>query len=149
MKVVLLQDVVSQGKKGEIKNVSEGYARNFLFPRQLAKPATADVLKELADHKAAEERKEQQHKAAAQETAKQLQEFTLELHVKSGESGRVFGAVTSKQIAEGLAVAGYPIDKKKIVLHEAIKSLGITIVPIKLYHDVTAELRVHVVDERA
>jgi len=145
MKVVLMQDVPSQGKKGEIKNVSEGYARNFLFPRQLARVATPEVLKELADQRSAELRREEQHVAEARTLAAKIQEFTLELHVKT--SGRVFGAVTSKQIAEGLAAAGFAIDKKKIVLHDAIKALGVTTVPIKLYHDVTADLRVHVKDE--
>lgn len=148
MKVVLLQDVASQGKQGEVKNVSEGYARNFLFPRQLAKPATPEVLKELADQKAAQDRKEQQAIAAAKETAKKLEELTLDLQVKVGEGGRVFGAVTSKQIADGLAAAGFAVDKKKIVLHDAIKTLGTTIVPVKLYHDVTANLRVQVREER-
>lgn len=148
MKVVLLQDVDSQGKQGDVKNVSEGYARNFLFPRQLAKPATPEVLKELADQKAAMDRKEQQAIAAARETAKKLEALTLDLQVKVGEGGRVFGAVTSKQIADGLAAAGFAVDKKKIVLHDAIKTLGTTIVPIKLYHDVTANLRVQVKEER-
>ncbi|MCY0903113.1 MAG: 50S ribosomal protein L9 [Firmicutes bacterium] len=147
MKVVLMQDVPSQGKKGEIKNVSEGYARNFLFPRQLARVATPEVLKELADQRSAELRREEQHVAEARALAAKIQGFTLELHVKTGEGGRVFGAVTSKQIAEGLAAAGFAVDKKKIVLHEAIKALGVTTVPIKLYHDVTADLRVHVKDE--
>ncbi len=144
MKVVFMQDIAGQGKKSEVKNVSEGYARNFLFPRQLAKPATPEVLKELANQRAAEQKREAQHVVAARETAAKLDGFTLELYVRVGEGGRLFGAVTSKQIAEGLHAAGFTIDKKKIVLDDAIRSLGVTIVPIKLYHDITAHLRVHV-----
>ncbi len=144
MKVVFMQDVADQGKKGEVKNVSEGYARNFLFPRQLAKPATPEVLKELADQRAAEQKREAQHVTVAREVAAKLDEFTLQLHVKVGEGGRLFGAITSKQIAEGLHAAGFSIEKKKIVLNDAIRTLGTTIVPIKLYHDVTAHLRVQV-----
>ncbi|PWI56829.1 50S ribosomal protein L9 [Sulfoacidibacillus thermotolerans] len=147
MKVVFMQDVPSQGKKGDVKNVSEGYARNFLFPRQLAKPATPDVLKEIAHARELEKKKEEQQIAAARELASKLNQFTLELHVKTGENGRVFGAVTSKQVADGLAAAGYPVDKKKIVLHDAIRSLGFTTVAVKLYHDVTAQLKVHVKSE--
>ncbi len=147
MKVVFTQDVASQGKKGDLKNVSEGYARNFLFPRQLAKLATADVLKELEAARDAEKKKEEQNIAVARELKRKLDEFTLDLYVKTGEKSRVFGAVTSKQVADGLVVAGFQVDKKKIVLHDAIRALGITVVPIKLYHDVTAQLKVHVQSE--
>ena len=144
MKVVFLQDVESQGKKGEVKNVSEGYARNFLFPRQLAKPATPEILKELSERRVAEQKREAQQVVVAREVADRLNEFTLLLQVKVGEGGRLFGAITSKQIAEGLHAAGFDIDKKKIVLNDAIRTLGTSIVPIKIYHDVTAQLRVHV-----
>lgn len=144
MKVVFMQDIASQGKKGEVKNVSEGYARNFLFPRQLAKAATPEVLKELSERRVAEQKREAQQVVAAREVAGRLNEFTLLLQVKVGEGGRLFGAITSKQIAEGLHAAGFDIDKKKIVLNDAIRTLGTSIVPIKIYHDVTAQLRVHV-----
>lgn len=147
MKVVFNQDVASQGKKGDVKNVSEGYARNFLFPRQLAKPATPDVLKELAQARDVEKKKEEQQVIAARELCSKLDQFTLNLYVKTGENSRVFGAVTSKQVADGLSAAGFQIDKKKIVLHDAIRTLGMTVVPIKLYHDVTAQLKVHVQPE--
>ena len=149
MKVVFLQNVESQGKKGEIKNVSEGYARNFLFPRKLATPATQEVLKELEQHKASEARKEQQILDAAKALADQLEQFTLKLSVKVGEGERLFGAITSKQIADALHHSGFQIDKKKIVLHEAIKNLGVTVVPVKLHHEVTANLKVQVVSDRS
>nr|NNM89663.1 50S ribosomal protein L9 [Bacilli bacterium] len=145
MKVVLLQDVSGQGKKGEIKNVSEGYARNFLFPRQLAKEATAEALKEIEAHHASIARKEEQQKQAAVKLAEQLKDYELTIEVKVGEGSRVFGSITSKQIAEGLAKAGFVIDKKKIVLHDAIKGLGTMPVAIKLHHEVTAQIHVHVV----
>ena len=148
MKVVFMQDVASQGKKREVKNVSEGYARNFLFPRQLAKEATPEILKELETRKESEKKKEQQQLAAANETARKLNELVLELRVKAGEGGRIFGAITSKQIADALLASGFAIDKKKIVLHDAIKAIGTSVVPVKVYHDVTAQLRVHVKEER-
>ncbi len=148
MKVVFVKDVPGQGKQGEVKNVSEGYARNFLFPRQLAKVATTEVLKELEVQKQAEEKREQHHVEEAKQLAKKLNDYTLEVKVKVGEGGRVFGAITSKQIAEGLNAAGFSIDKKKIVLDDAIRAVGVTIVPIKVYHDVVAKLSVHVAAEK-
>ena len=149
MKVVFLQDVEQQGKQGEVKNVSEGYARNYLLPRKLATPATPEILKELEQHKASEARKEQQILDAANLLAAQIGQYTLQLSTKVGEGDRLFGAITSKQIADGLHGAGFQIDKKKIQLHEAIKSLGVTIVPIKLHHEVTANLKVQVVADRS
>lgn len=149
MKVVFLQDVENQGRKGEVKNVAEGYARNFLFPRKLATPATQEILKELEQHKASEARKEQQILNSAQALAEKIEKITLSLPVKVGDGDRLFGAITSKQIAEGLHDAGFVIDKKKIQLHEAIKMLGITNVPIKLHHEVTATLKVQVVADRS
>ncbi len=149
MKVVFLQDVTNQGKKGEVKNVSEGYARNYLFPRKLATLATQEVLKELEQHKASEARKEQQILDSAKALAEKIEKTTLTLPVKVGDGDRVFGAITSKQIAEGLHDAGFPIDKKKIQLHEAIKMLGVTNVSIKLHHEVTANLKVQVVADHS
>lgn len=143
MRVVFLQDVDQQGKKGEVKEVSEGYARNFLFPRKLAKVVTPEILKELEKQKASEIKKEQQLHQAAVELSEKLEKITLQIPLKVGEGGRVFGAITSKQIVEGLESLGFRIDKKKIVLHDAIKSLGVTVVPIKLHHEVTANLKVH------
>ncbi len=144
MKVVLLQDVAGQGKKGDIKTVSEGYARNFLFPRNLAKEATADAMREIEAKKASVAKKEEQAKKTALDLAAKLNDLTVTIKVKVGEGGRVFGAVTSKQVAEALAEAGYPIDKKKVVLPDAIRGLGTTSVVIKLHHDVTAQIQVHV-----
>lgn len=144
MKVILMQDVPQQGKKGEIKNVSDGYARNFLFPRQLAKPATDDVLRDLEAHRQADARREAQQLAVARAMAEKLNGYTVELPAKTGEGDRLFGAITSKQIADALTKAGFPVDKKKIHLPDAIHSLGVRTVAIKLHHDVTAQVQVHV-----
>ncbi len=147
MKVVFLKDVENQGKKGEVKNVSEGYARNFLLPRKLAAFATPEILNELKKQKVNEARKEQQILDNAKEMAQKIEQTTLNLSVKTGDKDKLFGAITSKQIADELNHAGFLIDKKKIILHETIKSLGITIVPIKLHHDVTAKLKINVIAE--
>ena len=146
MKVVFLQDVAQQGKKGDVKTVSEGYARNFLLPRGLVREASPEVLKELDAQKAVDARKEQQQLAAARAVAEKLRTYTLTIPVRTGEGGKLFGAVTPKHIAEELEKVGFKVDKKKIVLPEAIHSLGATVVPIRLHHDVTAHLQVHVVE---
>lgn len=140
-----MQDVESQGHKGEVKNVSEGYARNYLFPRQLAVPATPEVLKQLEAGRLAEEKRERQARSQAEELAAQLNSATVTVTVKVGDAGRVFGAVTNKQIAEGLEGIGYRIDKKKIALPEPVRSLGDITVPIRLHHEVTAHVKVKVV----
>ncbi|GIQ70455.1 50S ribosomal protein L9 [Xylanibacillus composti] len=147
MKVILLQDVKGQGKKGEVKNVSEGYARNFLFPRGLAAEANASNMKQL-DHqkKAADVRKEKEQEQA-EELAKKLESLKIEIRAKSGEGGRLFGSITSKQIAEELAAKKIKIDKRKIQLDEPIRSLGVTQVPVKLHPNVTGTIHVHVVEE--
>lgn len=142
MKVVFLQDVPKQGLKGEVKNVSEGFARNFLFPRNLAKVVTPEVLKELEQQRLADQRREEQAVAAARDLAKKIAEHTVTLHVKTGEGGKTFGAITSKQIADALHEAGFDIDKKKIVLHDAIRHVGESEVPVRLHHDVTAKVKV-------
>lgn len=147
MQVVLLQDVKGQGKAGELKKVSEGYARNFLFPRQLAKEATPDVLRDIDQKRQAEAKKEQKQVMDAKELASKLSAYTLQLTVKVGEGGKAFGAITSKQIADALHEAGFDVDKKKIVLHDGIRGLGTFDVPVKVYHDVTANLTVHVAAE--
>ncbi|MCK6259362.1 50S ribosomal protein L9 [Fictibacillus sp. WQ 8-8] len=147
MKVVFLKDVKGKGKKGEIKNVSEGYARNYLLPNNLATEATKGALSVVEGQKKSEEKKA----AAVLEEAKQLKEklgeMTVELKTKSGEGGRVFGSVTSKQIADGLKKMNITIDKRKIDLTNPIRSLGYTDVPVKLHPEVTGTIKVHVVEE--
>ncbi len=147
MKVIFLQDVKGQGKKGEVKEVSEGYVRNFLLPKGLAKPASDGNLKTLEVQNASEAKRKQQEKADAQELGKKLEEMKVIVKAKAGEGGRLFGAITSKQIAEALAAQGIKIDKRKIELEEPIRTLGVTQVPVKLHPDVKAKLNVQTTEE--
>ncbi|WP_102348084.1 50S ribosomal protein L9 [Bacillus sp. Marseille-P3661] len=145
MKVIFLADVKGKGKKGETKNVADGYAHNFLLKNNLAVEATPANMKSLE-----QQNKKQQREAAEElEDAKKLKEtlekITVQLSAKSGEGGRLFGSITSKQIAEELnKVNKIKLDKRKIELEDPIRSLGVTNVPVKLHHEVTATLKVHV-----
>lgn len=147
MKVIFLQDVKGQGKKGEMKEVSEGYARNYLIPRGLVKPATAGNVKQLEQQKQSEEKRKQKEKEQAEQLAQKLAALTLIIRSKSGEGGKLFGSITSKQISEELEKQNIQIDKRKIQLDDPIRSLGVTQVPVKLHPDVKATLKVQVVEE--
>jgi large subunit ribosomal protein L9 len=147
MKVIFLQDVKGQGKKGEIKDVSEGYARNFLLPKSLVKEATDSNVKGLSQQQLSEQRKKDQEKLDAQLFAKMLEELTLVIKAKSGDTGRLFGAITNKQISEALSNIKVNIDKKKIMLEDPIRTLGTTVVAVKLHTSVTAKLKVQIVEE--
>ena len=144
MKVILLQDVKSLGKKGEIVNVNDGYARNFILPKKLGLEATGKNLNDLKlQKKVAEENLE-----AAKELAAKIAEAKIVTHIKVGEGGRTFGSVSSKEIAEEVkAQLNLNVDKKKIQLKEAIKTLGTHNVSVKLHPQVTAELKVVVQEE--
>ncbi|MEI7885278.1 MAG: 50S ribosomal protein L9 [Clostridia bacterium] len=148
MKVILNSDVKSIGKEGQIVEVSDGYARNFLFPKRLAKEASAANLHEvkmLGDKKAKQIEKELKD---AQNKAIMLQEKTICLKVKSGENGKLFGSVTNKEIAEELEkMHKFPIDKRKVELEGQIKALGIYEVKIKLHPKVVAKIKVEVQGE--
>ena len=144
MKVILLADVKGQGKKGEVKNVSEGYARNFLFPRKLAVEANEGAVQQLKTQQDAMLRKEAQEIQIAQQLAQKLESLTIEIHAHSGDGGRLFGAITSKNIADTLKEHGLEIDKRKIQLPEPIKALGRYQVHIKLHPEVTANIAVSV-----
>ncbi|MFC4100739.1 50S ribosomal protein L9 [Paenibacillus xanthanilyticus] len=147
MKVIFLQDVKGQGKKGEVKEVSEGYVRNFLLPKGLVKPASDGNLKTLDIQKAAEVKRKEKEKEDAQAFAAKLEAITVVVKTKSGADGRLFGSVTSKQIAEALEKQGHKIDKRKIELEEPIRALGYTNVPVKLHPEVKATLKVQTVEE--
>lgn len=147
MKVIFLQDVKGKGKKGEVKDVSEGYARNFLFPKNLAVEATPANLKNLEAKKKSEQKKAEEEYNEAVQMKEQLEKLTIEIKAKAGEGGRLFGAVSSKQIAEALAKKDYKIDRRKIVLDDVIRSLGYTNVPVKIHPKVTATVKVHVIEE--
>ena len=145
MKVVLLEDVKSVGKKGEIVNVNDGYARNFILPKKLGLEATNKNLNDLKLQKQNEEKVAQEILDAAKELAKKIEEGKVEVKIKTGEGGRTFGSVSSKEIAVAVKEQmGYDIDKKKIQMKDSIKNLGTYIVPVKLHAKVTAELKVHV-----
>ena len=142
MKVILKADVKGQGKKGEIINVSDGYARNFLFKNNLAAEATAQVVNNARISAEAAEHRKAVEKAAAQELKKKLDADSVTVKIKVGESGKLFGALNTQNIADALAQKGYEVDKKKIVIAEPIKALGRYTVGVKLYAEISAKLTV-------
>lgn len=147
MKVILTQDVKAQGKKGQIVNVSDGYARNFLFPKGLAVVADAKAMADIKNKEAAVQHKIEVERAEARELAKKLEPIVVKMMLKSGPDGRLFGSVTSKDISETLEKeTGIKLDKKKIMLDEPIKSYGTYSVDLKLYSEVTGKLNVVVSD---
>ena len=149
MKVIFLKDVKGIGKKGEIKNVADGYANNFLFKQGLAIEATPANLKALEAQKQKEQRQAAEELANAKKLKEQLEKLTVEIAAKAGEGGRLFGSITSKQIAEALqAQHGLKLDKRKIELNDAIRALGYTNVPVKLHPEVSATLKVHVTEQK-
>lgn len=147
MKVILLQDVKSVGKKGQTVNVSDGYAHNFLFAKKLALEANKSNLNELALKQKAEERRKEQEYREAKELGEKLEKQTVKVGVKTGEGGKLFGSVTNKEIAAALEKeTGIKIDKKKIVLNDQIKMVGKRTVQVKLHPKVTASLSVEIVE---
>ena len=145
MKVIMLQDVKDIGKRDDIVNVSDGYARNFLFPKKLAMEAKPGTIKEVERKRAAEAAREAERRAAAEEKARQLKDKVINLKVKCGDKGRLYGAVTTAEIAEQLeAQHGVKVDKKKIDLAEQIKQVGDVPVSVWLYSGVTTNMMVHV-----
>ncbi|KJS18176.1 MAG: 50S ribosomal protein L9 [Peptococcaceae bacterium BRH_c4b] len=148
MKVILLQDVKGQGKKDQIVNVSDGYARNFLIPRGLAVEATEGKVKDLARQTAYADKKKSQEEDAARGLAARMSGLTVQVSGKAGEGGKLFGAVGNKDIAEALEKQhGFNIDKKKIILKEPLKTLGVFPVTIKLHPVAQVEIQVAVVAE--
>ena len=145
MKVILIEDVKSLGKKGEIVNVSDGYARNMLFPKKLGVEANAKNINDLKLQKAHEDKVAQEVLAEAKSLAEEISKKEVTVSIKVGEGGKTFGSVSSKEIAEAAkSQIGLELDKKKIQLPSPIKTLGVTMVPIKLHPKVTAELKVKV-----
>lgn len=148
MKVLLLQDVKAQGKKDEIIEVNDGFGRNFLIKKGFAVEATPKVLNEYKLRKQKEEADRQKELAAARETAEKLRGAVVTVKVKCGENGKLFGAVTAKEISDSLAAMGYAVDKKKIVLKEPVRLVGKYEVEIKLCSGVSANVFISVVDEK-
>ncbi|MCC8044495.1 MAG: 50S ribosomal protein L9 [Clostridiales bacterium] len=148
MKVILLQDVKSLGKKGEIVEASESYARNVLFRKGLGKEATGKNLNDLKLQKANAEKVAKENLEEARKLGEELNGKEIQVSVKAGDKGRVFGSVSSKEIAEEVQKQlGHEIDKKKILLDAPIKTLGVTQVAVKLHPKVTTEILVHVVEK--
>ena len=149
MKVILLENIKGVGKKDEIINASDGYARNFLFPKKFAVEATKDNLYKLKSKQDSNQHKKDLDKAKAIEIANKIKDIILQIEVKAGENGKIFGGVTSKEISEGLkSNYNIDIDKKKINLKENIKVIGTVNVEIKLYEGVIASLKVKTVSSK-
>ena len=145
MKVILLQDVKSLGKKGETVDVSDGYARNYILPKKLGIEANSQNLNDLKLQKAHEEKVAKELLAEAGKLAEKIEKLTVNVSLKSGKDGRAFGSISSKEIAVALKEQhGIEVDKKKISLDEPIKAVGTSIVSIKLHREVTAKLTVKV-----
>ena len=145
MKVILLQDVKGKGKKGQLLEVSDGYARNYMLPRKIAIEATADAVntKNMNDKAAAE--KAAKERAEAMETSRKLREMTLVVKAKGGGAGRLFGSVTNQEIADALkATTGIALDKRKIVIADQIKNVGTYTVTCKLGYEISAPLTVKI-----
>ena len=147
MKVILLEDVKSLGKKGDIVNINDGYARNYVLPKKLGLEANNKNLNDLKLKQANDAKIAQEQLDAAKALATKIEEGKVVLSIKTGEGGRTFGSVSSKEIATAVKEQmGYDIDKKKIQLKDAIKTLGTHIVTVKLHPKVTAELKVSVTE---
>lgn len=147
MKVILQQDVKGQGKKGQVIDVSDGYARNFLFPKKLAVAATADNINSAKIADQAKKHRLAQEKAEAQELAERLKSVTVSIGAKGGSAGRLFGAVTAKEISEALLQQhNIEVVKNKIVT-EAIKNFGTFEIKVKLYPEVTGTIKVRIIEE--
>ena len=145
MKVILLQDIKGVGKKDQIINANDGYARNYLFPKKLAVEANAGNLGNLKAKQESNQYRKDVEKEEATKLANKLKDITLNLKVKAGENGKIFGGVTSKEISDNLkAQYEIEIDKKKIILNETIKVLGTFIVDIKLYEGIIGKLKVQI-----
>ena len=147
MKVILLQDVRGKGKKGQMLEVSDGYARNYMLPRKIAIEATADAVNTMRMNDKATQERIAKEKAEAMETSKKLRELTVTVIAKGGGNGRLFGSITNQEIADALkASAGITLDKRKIVIADAIKNVGTYTVTCKLGYEITAPLTVKIVE---
>ena len=147
MEVILRQAVENLGHPGDVVTVSNGYARNYLLPRGVAYQATEGNKKRISQEKARLEAAEGQRRGAAEEIAKKLEEVSITFAARVGEEGKLFGSVTTQDIADQLAVQGYTIEKRQVDLHEPIKALGVYRIPIKLHADVKPEIKVWVIKQ--
>ena len=148
MKVILKQDIKGVGKKNEVINASDGYARNFLFPKNLAVEANAENMQKLNSQNEAKQYRKDVEKEQAQEIAKKLEKITLEIKVQSGENGKIFGSVSSKEISENLEKQyKIIIDKKKIEIKEPIKVLGTRTIEARLFEGVIGKIKLNIISQ--
>ncbi len=147
MKVLLLKDVKGTGKKGEIKNVSDGHGRNFLIPRGLAREATDSTVTEHMHQEKSKKKRDDEALAAAKELAKKIENLDLEIKMPAGDSGKLFGSVTNADVADLLKSKGVDVDKRKVVLKSAIKNTGEFTLKVKLYKGVSPEFKLKIVNE--
>ena len=146
MKLILLENVKGVGKKDEIINANDGYARNFLLPKKLAVEANNQNLAKLKSKQESTEHKKMTEKQEAEDLAKKLEKIILKIQVKAGENGKIFGGVTAKEIADQLqSQHNFKVDKKKIDLKETIKQTGMFTIDLKLYEGVIAKLKIHII----
>lgn len=144
MKVILQQDVKGKGKKGQMIEVSDGYARNYMLPRKIAMEATADAINTMRMNDKATQERQARERAEAMELAKRMKAMTLTVYAKGGGAGRLFGSVTSQEIADALQSQGITLDKRKIVIDEPIKNVGTYTIRCKLGYEITAQLTVQI-----
>ncbi|MBR2479151.1 MAG: 50S ribosomal protein L9 [Clostridia bacterium] len=148
MRVVFLTDVKGQGKKDQVKDVSDGYARNFLLPKGLAVPADAKMLNEIKNRESSRQHKIEVEKAEANALAEKLKNIVVKIKAQGGADGRLYGSVTTKDIAEALqAQHGISVDRRKLTLNDPIKAHGTYILELKLYTEITAKVTVSVLDK--
>lgn len=148
MKIILLKDIKDLGKAGDLVDAKDGYARNFLFPRKVAIEATPENMENWKKQKAKEEKEEAERKAEALKLKEELEKSTLKIKAKGGETGRLFGAITSKDISENLQKqCKLKVDRKKIELKDNIKTAGVKEVPVRVYPEITANLKVEIITE--
>jgi len=147
MKIILMEDVTTLGRRGDVREVANGYARNFLLPKKLAVPATPANLQNLDHLKRQRERTENRAREVARDAAGRIAALTLTVTTRASEDGRLFGSVSAQDVVEYLERHEIPVDKRRVLLEEPIKALGEYRVPVKLHPEVTAELQVHVARE--
>ncbi len=147
MKVLLLKDIKGTGKKGEMKEVSDGHARNFLIPRGMAREATASTVSEHQHQKKSKQKRDAQDLVAAQELKRTIEALDFSIQMPAGDNGKLFGSVTSGDIAKLLADKNIDVDKRKIVVKTAIKNAGEHLIKVKLYKAVVADLKLQIITE--
>lgn len=144
MKIILLQDVKGQGKKGEIVDVNEGYARNFLIKKGLAEVATASKINDINQKKSAADYHKAEEVKATRALAAELNGKSFKIKIKAGQGGKVFGSVTGANVSDALKAAGYDVDKKKVVLTQPIKNVGVYDIDLKLLEGISAKIKIEV-----